>query len=104
MQTPQGSLKLGNLRLQLLSYGPVEIVGVDMAAVLHAVAESGVDQFNTELSHQQQDVVLYGQNTGGERNVEGYGAAVILRHISRNGISTNLGLDLTRPEIRSIGL
>ena len=49
-----------------------------MATVLVAVAESGVDQFNTKLSHQQQDVLIYGRNTGGERSVEGHGASVIL--------------------------
>ena len=73
-----------------------------MATVLHAVAESGVDQFDTELFHQQQDVVIYGRNTSGDRNVEGNGASVILRQVSSNRISTNLGLGLKQPEIKSV--
>ena len=34
--------------------------------------------------------------------VEGNGAAVILRHVSRNRISANLVLGLKQPEIKSI--
>ena len=73
-----------------------------MAAVLHAIAESGVNKLNAELFHQQQDVVIYGRNTSGDGNVEGNGAAVILRHISGNGISANLGLGFKQPEIKSV--
>ena len=73
-----------------------------MAAVLNAVAESGVDQFYLKLFHLQQDMVIHRRNTIGDGNVEGNSAAVILRHISRNGISANLGLGLKQPEIKSV--
>ena len=53
-------------------------------------------------SHQQQDVVIYGQNTSSDGNVEWNGAAVILRHVNRNRISANLGLGLKQPEIKSV--
>ena len=57
MQPPQGPLKPRNFRLQLFSYAGNEIVGVNMAAVLHSVSESDVFQFDVALFHQQQDVV-----------------------------------------------
>ena len=102
MQKPQGSLKLRNLGLQLLSNGGIEIMSVYMAPIFNAVAESGVIQFNIELSHQQQDVVIYRRNTSSDGNVEGNGASVILRHTSRNGISTHLGLGLKQADVKSV--
>ena len=76
-------------------------MSVNLAAVFNAVAESGVDQFYLKLSHQQQDVVIHHWNASGYGNVEGNGAAVILWHFSRDGISANLGLGLKQPEIKS---
>ena len=102
MQKPQGSLKLRDLGLQLLFNGGIEVMCVYMAVILHTVAKSGVDQFNAEHSHQQQDVVIYRRNTSSDGNVEGNGAPVILRHVSRNRISANLGLGLKQPEIKSV--
>ncbi len=102
LQTPQDSLKLYNLGLQLLSDVGVEIVGVNTVTVLHAVTESGIDQFNAKLFHQQQDMVIYRRNAGGDGNIEGNGTAVILRHIGSDRIPANPVLRLKQPEIESV--
>ena len=73
-----------------------------MAAVLNTVAESGINQFYVELFHQQQDVVIHRRNISSDRNVERNSAAVILRQVSRNGISANMGLGLKQPEIQRV--
>ena len=77
-------------------------MGVYTATVLHTVAESGIDQLYAELFHQQQDVSIYRRNTGGDGNIEGNGAAVILRHIGCNRIPANPVPDLKQPEIKSV--
>ena len=87
MQPPQGPLELRNFRLQLLSY---------------AEAESGFEQLYVELSHQQQDAEINRENTGSYGNVEGNGAALVLRHIGRNSISADLGLGLKQPKFKSV--
>ena len=72
MQAPQDSLELRNLELQLLPDVGVEIVGVELVAILHAVAESRIDQFNAELFHQQDDVVINRRDTAGNRYVAAF--------------------------------
>ena len=77
-------------------------MGVNMAAVLHAIAKSGIDQFDTELFHQQQDVMIYRRNTSGDGNIERNRAAVILGHIDCNSIAANLFVSLEHPKIKSV--
>ena len=71
MQTSQDSLELCNLELQLLSDFGIEFVGIYTIAVMNAVTEFRIDQFDAELFHQQQDVVINRGDTGGNGNVEG---------------------------------
>ena len=77
-------------------------MGINIATVLNAVTESGIDQFDAKLSHQQHHVVIYRRNTGGDGDVEGDRAAIILRHIGRNRISADLIVGLEQPEIKSV--
>ena len=98
----QDFLKPGDLQLQFFPDVGVEIVGVDAAAVLDAVVEPGIDQVDAELLHQQDDVVVYGWNTGGDGNVEGNRAAVILRHVGCHRVSTQPVLGLVQPKIESV--
>ena len=102
MQAPQDSLELRNLELQLLPDIGVEIVGVEPAAVLHAVVESGVDQLDAELIHQQDDVVINRRDTSGHGYVEGNRAAVILRHVGGNRIPANLVLGFKEAKIKAV--
>ena len=102
MQTPQDALKFSNLGVQLLPDLRVEIVGVNLATVLDTVAESGSDQGDTEAFHQQHDVTVHRRNTSGDRDIEGNGAAVILRHLSGDRIVPNAVLGLKQPEVEAI--
>ena len=77
-------------------------MSVNMVTIPHTVAESGVDQFDAELFHQQQDVVVHRRNTGGDGNIEGNGTAVILRHIGSDRVPANPVLRLKQPEIESV--
>lgn len=50
MKTTQNSLKLRNLRLQLLPDFGIKVVGINVVTVPEAVAEIRIDQFNAEFS------------------------------------------------------
>ena len=49
VKTLEKPLKPDNLRLQLPSDVGVEIVGVYLAVVFHAVVEPGIEQFDAEF-------------------------------------------------------
>ena len=102
MQTPQDSLKLCNLELQIPSHAGVEVVCVDTATVPDAVAEPGIEQLDSELLQQQHDVVIYRWNAGGHGNVEGDRAAVGLRHVGGHRISSDPVPGLEELEIESV--
>ena len=75
---------------------------IDAAAILHAVAESGIDQFDTMLLHEQKNMMVYGGNARGDGNIERNQRAIVLRHIGRNGITADPGLRFKQSEIESI--
>ena len=102
MQALQDPLELRDLGLELPPDLGVEIVGVDIAAVSHAVAEPGVDQLDSEPLHQQYDVVIHRRYAGGHRDVEGDGTAVILAHVHRDRIPPDPVLSLEQPEVEPV--
>ena len=102
MNALQDPLKLCDFVSQFIPDVGVEIVSVDSTAVLHAVVEPGVDEFDAELLHQQQDVVVDRRDTGRDGDVEGYRAAIVLRHLGRERVATELPLSLEQPEVESV--
>ena len=89
MKGSQDSLEPGDLGLQILHDVGVEVVSVDSAAVPDAVIEPGIDQFNAEPLHQQQDVVVDRRDESRDGNVEGNRAAVILWHVGGHRVSAH---------------
>ena len=61
-QAFQEPLEFRDFRLQLPPDIGIEIMGIDAAAILHAVAEFGIDQFDTVLLHEQKNVVVDRRN------------------------------------------
>ena len=98
MQTPQDPLKLRDFELKLIFDFGVEVVGIDLAAILHAVAEPVVDQLYAELFHQQYDVVVHRRDARRDRDVEGDRAAVVLRHVGGDRVPRQSG-----PGPRTVG-
>ena len=79
-------------------------MGVELAAVPHAVAEPGVDQLDAELLHKQQDVVVHRWDTRRYGDVERDRAAIVLRHVCRNRVPADLRLGLEQPEVEAVGV
>ncbi len=102
MQAPQDPLELLDLGVELPSDIGVEVVGVDIAAVSHAVAEPGIDQLDPESLHQQHDVVVNRRDAGGHRDVERDGAAVVLGHFYRDCIPPEPVPGFEQPEIEPV--
>ena len=78
----------------LLNFGPalsrdigVEFVGADSLAILHTVAEFGINQLDAELPHQQYDKMVVGRNERSHRNIERYGRPVVLWNVDGDGIA-----------------
>ena len=102
MQALQDSLEPLNLGSELPPDLGVEIVGVDMATVSHAVAEPGIDQLDTEPLHQQHDVVIHRRDTGGHRYIEGNGTVILLGHVRCDRIPADPVPSLEQPEIEPV--
>ena len=79
-------------------------MSVDAAAIFHAVAEPGIDQLDTVLLHEQNNVVVDRGNARGDGNIEGNRGAIVLRHVGRNGIAADLSLRFEQSKIESLGV
>ena len=86
VQAFQNALEPGDLGLQVVPDVGVEVVGIQAAAILHAVAEPGIDQVDAVLLHHQHHVVVHRRYAGSDGDVEGDGTAVVLGHLGRDGI------------------
>ena len=77
-------------------------MGVEAPAVPHAVAEAGVEQFDPEPLHEEEDVVVDRGDAGGHRDVEGDRSAVLLRHLGGDGIPAQAVVRLVEPEFEPV--
>ena len=77
---------------------------MDAAAILHAVAEPRIDQLDTVLLHEQKNVMVYGRNARGDGNIKRNRGSLVLRHVGRNGLATNLILRFEQPNREAIGV
>ena len=66
LQAFEPALEFLDVRLQLAPDVGVEIVRVDAAAVAHAVAEPGIEQLDTVLLHEQENVMVDRGDAGGD--------------------------------------
>ncbi len=72
---------------------------IDSTTILDAVAEPGIDKVDAVLPYEQKDVVVYRGYARGDGNIERNRGPVVLRHVDRDGIASDLGLRLEEPEI-----
>ena len=88
-QALQEFLELLDFGLQLPSHAGIKVVSVDVAPILHAVAEPGVEQLDTVLSREENNVVIDRGNAGGYRDIEGNRGPVVLRHVGGHRVTAD---------------
>ena len=90
--------------LQLLPDVGVEVVGVDGALVLHAVAEAGVHQLDAEALA---SAARCGRRHDGMQAVtemsKGIEVAVALGHVGGDGVAADAVVRLEQPEVEPVG-
>ena len=77
---------------------------IDLTAILHAVAEPGIDELDTVLLHEQNDMVVDRGNARSDGNIERNRGPIVLRHVGRNGIAADLRLRFEHAKIELIGV
>ena len=95
-------MKPPDIRLELLAKLGIEVMGVDFVAAFHAVVELRVDEADTVLPQKLYVVVVYRRDASRDRNIKWNGAAIVLRHVDRDGVAADGCICFEQPDVKPI--